>query len=228
MLAIIPARGGSKGLPGKNIRPLMGKPLIQYTVEAALNARNITRVIVSTDDLEIAEAARIAGAEIPFMRPTNLAQDTSLAIDTYLYTVEKLSTETNPIKDLVVLLPTAPLRTGADIDGAINLYREKNADSVVSYYKADHPIQWHKFLGPDGSLQSVFPEGERLANRQEEREAYLPNGAIYVFRYDMLKNKRVYYTDKSYPYLMPRVRSIDIDTIDDFELAEFYMRRAEL
>jgi CMP-N,N'-diacetyllegionaminic acid synthase len=225
MLAIIPARGGSKGLPGKNTRMLLGKPLIAYTIEAALNAKHISRVIVSTDDANIAEVARSAGAEIPFLRPTELAQDKSLAIDTYLYTVDQLTTAEKPIQDLVVLLPTAPLRNFRDIDEAIELFREKKADSVVSYYKAEHPLQWYKFIEDEGTLKSVFPEGDRLANRQDEKPAYLPNGAIYVFNYSMLKNKRVYYTDKSYPYLMPAGRSVDIDTLEDFEYAEFLIKK---
>jgi N-acylneuraminate cytidylyltransferase/CMP-N,N'-diacetyllegionaminic acid synthase len=226
MLAIIPARGGSKGLPGKNVRPLCGKPLIAYSVEAALNAKEVDRVIVSTDCPEIASVAKSFGAEIPFMRPSELAQDASLAIDTYIYTVDRLKKEENrSIDELVVLLPTCPLRTAEDIDRAIRLFREKKADSVISFYEAPHPVQWYKYVDENGVLRSVLPETGTLANRQSERKSYLPNGAIYVFRYSVLKEQRVYYTDRTYPYIMPANRSVDIDSIDDFNMAEYWMRR---
>jgi N-acylneuraminate cytidylyltransferase/CMP-N,N'-diacetyllegionaminic acid synthase len=226
VLAIIPARGGSKGLPGKNIRPLNGKPLIAYTIEAALGAKEISRVLVSTDCNEIATVSRQFGAEIPFMRPPELAQDDSLAIDNYIYTVDRLSREGSfKIEDIVVLLPTAPLRNSLDIDNAVQLFRGKNADSVISFYQAPHPVQWHRYLDEVGVLRSFFEDGQRLANRQDEKVAFLPNGAIYVFKYHVLKNLRVYYTDKTYPYIMPANRSADVDTIDDFNLAEFWMRK---
>lgn len=223
MLAIIPARGGSKGLPGKNIRPLNGKPLIAHTIEAALKAKEIDRVVFSTDSEEIAAVAKRYGAEVPFMRPAELAQDNSLAIDNYVYTVDRLIREGGKdIKDLVVLLPTAPLRNSADIDAAVKLFREKQADSVISYYPAPHPVQWHRYIDAKGVLRSFFPE-TKLANRQEEQKAYLPNGAIYIFNFSILKDLKVYYTDATYPYLMPAERSVDIDTIDDFNRAEYWM-----
>jgi N-acylneuraminate cytidylyltransferase/CMP-N,N'-diacetyllegionaminic acid synthase len=235
MIAIIPARGGSKGLPGKNIRPLAGKPLIAWTIQAALGARTISRVILSTDSEEIADVGRANGAEIPFMRPSELAQDDSLAIDNYVYTVNRLNkeladsgeTRSLQIADFVVLLPTSPLRNSADIDNAVTIFREKNADSVISYYPAPHPIQWHKYMDERGVLRSYFPEGEKLANRQAEKPAYLPNGAVYVFKFSVLSEKRAYYTDRSYPYLMPASRSVDIDTLDDFLMAEFLLGRGE-
>ncbi len=224
MLAIIPARGGSKGLPGKNVRPLNGKPLIAYTIEAALEAKEISRVLVSTDCDEIAAVSRQYGAEVPFMRPTELAQDDSLAIDNYIYTVDRLGREGGcEIENVVILLPTAPLRNNLDIDSAVQLFRGKNADSVISFYQAPHPVQWHRYVDEVGVLRSFFDDGQRLANRQDEKKAFLPNGAIYVFKYHVLKNLRVYYTDKTYPYIMPANRSIDIDTVDDFNLAEFWM-----
>jgi len=226
LLALIPARGGSKGLPGKNIRPLLGKPLIAYTIEAALGAEEIDRVVMSTDDEEIASVSKSYGAEVPFMRPPELAQDNSLIIDTYIYTIERLSREGGKdIDSFVVLLPTCPLRNSADIDKAIQLFREKDADSVISYYPAPHPVQWYRYIDEQGVLRSFFESGNVLSNRQDERKSYLPNGAIYVFRFSMLKDKRVYYTDKSYPYLMPVEKSVDIDSIYDFNLAEYLLSR---
>ena len=231
MIAIIPARGGSKGLPGKNIRPMAGKPLIAWTIEAALNASSISRVILSTDSEEIATIGRNYGAEVPFMRPSELAQDDSLAIDNYLYTVDRLNEEIVKnsnfplIDELVVLLPTAPLRDSTDIDNAMEIFRAKKADSVISYYPAPHPVQWYKYIDENGILRSLLPEGDRLANRQEEKETYLPNGAIYIFKHAFLKDKKAYYSDRSYPYLMPASRSVDVDTIDDFEYAEYLLRK---
>lgn len=226
MLAIIPARGGSKGLPGKNIRPLNGKPLIAHTIEAALGAKQLTRVIVSTDSEEIASVSLQYGAELPFMRPSHLAQDDSLAIDNYIYTVGRLSKESRiAIENFVVLQPTSPLRNSFDIDNAVKLFREKNADSVISFYPAPHPVQWYRYIDEEGVLRSFFEDGHRLANRQDEKKSYLPNGAIYIFKYSILKDRRVYYTDKTYPYIMPAERSVDIDTLDDFDLAEFKLRK---
>ncbi len=223
MLALIPARGGSKGLPGKNIRPLAGKPLIAHTVQAALEAESVTRVICSTDSPEIAEVAARYGAEVPFLRPAELAQDDSLAIDNYIYTVDRLNAEGAEVEEYVVLLPTAPLRTGADIDAAAKIFHDRKADAVISFYQPAHPVQWFRYIDDDGVLRSFLPEGDRLANRQDEKESYLPNGAIYIFRHSVLKGTRKYYTDRTYPYLMPAGRSVDIDGIDDFEYAEFLL-----
>jgi N-acylneuraminate cytidylyltransferase/CMP-N,N'-diacetyllegionaminic acid synthase len=223
MIAIIPARGGSKGLPGKNVMALAGKPLIAHTIEAALQARAIDRVIVSTDDDKIAETAKAWGAEVPFMRPANLASDDSKAIDAYLYTIERLEKEGGtPVHSVVILLPTSPLRTGADIDAAVALFDEKNADSVISYTPEAHPISWHRYLGPDGDFEPIFPTD--LSNRQDIRTSYYPNGAIYVFRTQLLR-ERQYYGGRSFAYLMPRSRSVDIDSRDDFDYAAYLMTK---
>ncbi len=226
MLALIPARGGSKGLPGKNIRPLLGKPLIAYSIEAALKAASVSRVIVSTDSDEIAEIARQYGAEVPFLRPAELATDAAEALDNYVYTINRLSAEGKaPIEEFIVLLPTAPLRLAADIDAAVALFAAKQADFVISYFEAPHPVQWYRFIDDDGVIRAVMPEGDNLANRQNERVSYLPNGAIYVFKLDLLIKQRTYYSDKTFPYIMPPDRSVDIDNLFDFELAEFLLMR---
>jgi CMP-N,N'-diacetyllegionaminic acid synthase len=223
MLAIIPARGGSKGLPGKNIKDLKGKPLIAYTIEAALASKYITRVIISTDDDEIAKVAVQYGAECPFMRPSALAADTARAIDAYKYTLDRIEQETGDmINDFIVLQPTSPLRTAYDIDKAIEHFQEKNADSVISYCAEHHPIVWHKYIDKDGKFENIFEAG--INNRQEERISYYPNGAIYIFKRNMINNEE-YYTNNSYAYLMDRNRSIDIDTMEDFEYVIFLMER---
>ena len=221
MIAIIPARGGSKGLPGKNIRDLKGKPLIAYAIDCARKARHIDQVIVSTDDPEIADVARQYGAEIPFLRPDYLASDTAQAVDNYIYTVDRLSREgKQPIDEFVVLLPTTPLRRSEDVDNAIELFRERQADSVISYTPEAHPIRWHKYLDADKAFVNIFDD--TIANRQDLKISYYPNGAIYVFRTSVIKERK-YYTEKSYAYVMPRSRSVDIDTLEDFQYAEFLL-----
>jgi len=224
MLAIIPARGGSKGLPGKNIKKLAGKALIGYTIEAALNANEITQVLVSTEDDEIAAIAKSYGAEIPFMRPAELATDTALSIDTYLFTLDKLKRDYDKQHNqFVVLQPTSPLRTSNDIDNAIKLFKANNADSVISFCEESHSIFWHKYLEKNGKIKSIFPE-EVIGNRQDLKKTYYPNGAIYVFKTDLIKN-RAYYTEKSYAYIMHKNNSIDIDYIEDFEYAEYAINK---
>ncbi|MCO5249194.1 MAG: acylneuraminate cytidylyltransferase family protein [Chitinophagales bacterium] len=223
MIAIIPARGGSKGLPGKNIKLLNGKPLIAYTIEAAQKAKFINRVIVSTDCRDIAEIAEEYGAEIPFMRPNRLATDQSMAIDTYLFTIQQLEQiEHKSINEIMVLLPTCPLRTSEDIDKAHNIFISKKADSVISYTPEHHPIYWHKYLTSDNRFENIFES--TIANRQDMKTSYYPNGAIFIFRKDLLI-RRLYYAENSFAYVMPRERSVDIDTIEDFEYIEFIMSK---
>ena len=215
MLAIIPARGGSKGLPGKNIIDFCGKPLIAYTIEAALKAESISKVLVTTDSEEISDVAKQYGASVPFLRPKHLSGDTARAIDVYLHAVESIG---QPVDSFVALLPTCPLRSAADIDSAVNIFQEKKASSVISYTQEAHPIKWHQYIGDDGRFESIFEES--IDNRQAERVSFYPNGAIYVFTTDLLKSGH-YYSNNSYSYIMPRNRSVDIDTIDDLKYAEF-------
>ncbi|KKL87879.1 hypothetical protein LCGC14_1930300 [marine sediment metagenome] len=218
MIAIIPARGGSKGLPGKNIKPLAGIPLICHTIKQAMKSTVIDKVFVSTDDENIAKIAIEAGADCPFLRPQHLSTDKSLVNDTYIYLLEQLSQfYDKEILDFAVLQPTSPLRMVDDIDNAINLFLNKNADSVVSYTEEHHPIRWHKYIDQDFQFEDIFEQ--TMANRQEYRISYYPNGAIYVFKSKLIKQGK-WYSKKSFAYLMPRSRSVDIDTYDDFMLAE--------
>lgn len=223
VIAIVPAREGSKGLPGKNIKLLAGKPMIAYTIEAALQSKNINRVIISTDSEEIADIAIKHGAEVPFLRPVELATDTAHAIDAYLYTIEQLEKEEKVnIEHIVVLLPTSPLRTSEDIDSAITMFYNKNADSVISYTQEKHPVHWHKYIREDGKFDNIFEQ--TLQNRQDYRPTYYPNGSIYIFNVSILK-QRTYYTSNSFGYIMPNIRSIDIDTELDFIIAETMINR---
>lgn len=226
MLAIIPARGGSKGLPGKNVKHLDGIPLICHTIQAAKSAKTITRVVVSTDDDEIASVAKDCGAEVPYIRPANLAKDDSMVMDAYFDMIDKLTKTSNvPISAFVALLPTVPLRIAADIDEAVKIFNEKNADSVISVTKSPVPIQWYRRINDDGILCDYLAEFNAVKNRQELEQTYVPNGAIYIFRTEILRKTRQYYTDKTYPYIMPRERSADIDDRLDFEWAEFLYKK---
>jgi len=225
MVAIIPARGGSKGLPQKNIRNFLGQPLISYTINAAKKSRNINRIIVSTDDSKIASISKQYGAEVPFLRPKDLATDESKAIDTYLFTIEELNENLeNKINEFIVLLPTTPLRTTDDIDKAIKLFNEVKADTVISVYESNHPPAWFKKVLKNGKMIDYYSGLDSCQNRQQYEKAYLPNGAIYIFNFQSLKKNYSYFNNNTYPYIMDKDKSIDIDTLLDFTFAEFIMK----
>lgn len=222
MIALIPARGDSKGLPNKNIKLLMGKPLIAYSIQAALNSLSIDEVYVSTDSPEIARIAKSYGAKVPFLRPKELASDEALAIDTYIYMISEWTKMGLKVDNFLILQPTSPLRTSINIDEAVKLFHDKKADSVLSYTKENHPISWHKKVNKDLSFSSIFED--KLENRQEVESTYYPNGAIYIFNTKLIQQKK-YYSDKSYAYIMDKKDSLDIDYIDDFEYAEFLLMK---
>lgn len=226
MVAIVPARGGSKGLPGKNIKPLLGKPLIAYTIEAAIQAKDIHRIVVTTDSKDIAEVAAQYGAEIPFMRPQQLATDQSSAIDVYLHAAEyMMAHEGEDMGKFVVLLPTAPLRTAEDIDSALEFWQESKASTLVSMAEADTPISWYYVKNKRGYIENAgFDNDNAIKNRQINRRYYIPNGAIYILDYKLLKSRRTYYDNRTVAYVMAKEKSIDIDTVWDFELAEVKMK----
>ena len=223
ILTIIPARGGSKGIPRKNIRHLSGKPLIQYTIEAALKSNFIgqKRIVVSTDDDEIAEISRESGVFIPSMRPPELATDTAKAIGVVkhmLTEMESLDRCKYPI--IVYLEPPSPLRLPEDIDNCIELFLDKNPGSVVSVQKADqfHPILMKKI--ENGKLNPIWKEEPEGVPRQlYEPKAYMRNGAVYVIRRENII-KGIFYGEPIIPYLMPDERSVCIDTMLDWYTAE--------
>jgi N-acylneuraminate cytidylyltransferase/CMP-N,N'-diacetyllegionaminic acid synthase len=222
MIALIPARGGSKGLPGKNTKLLAGKPLIAYAIESALNSKYISKVYVSTDSEEIAEIARKFGAKVPFLRPSYLASDEALAVDTYLFMLDKWQESGEIVDSFIILQPTSPLRTSKNIDEAIELFHSKNASSVISYTEENHPISWHKYVNEDLTFSPIFEE--EIVNRQQKRKTYYPNGAIFVFKEGLIREKK-YYNENSFAYLMSRNNSVDIDTLEDFEYAEFLLTK---
>lgn len=222
ILGIIPARGGSKGIPGKNIKPLAGKPLIAFTIEVASQSA-LSDVIVTTDDADIMEIAIQYGAKVPFIRPAELASDTSKSIDVSLHAMHAMEALDNSIYDAIMLLqPTAPFRTMEDINACIALLNNNvNADSVISVVdvKAHHPARM-KFLENGMLIDPPFCEAYENQNRQELQAMYIRNGAIYLTRRETLL-QHSYKGAKCLAYVMPEIRSANIDTLHDFELAEW-------
>ena len=224
IIGIIPARGGSKGLPGKNIRPLGGKPLITWTIEQARASKYIDRVIVTTDEEAIASTARKAGADVPFLRPKELATDTATSIDVILHTLAWLK-EHDEHYDIVVLLqPTSPLRTAQDIDTVIKLMQEKNATAIASVCETEHHPYWSNVLPSDGSLEYFLRPELINRNRQELPVFYRLNGAVYAALCDKLIVQRGFLGPRTFAYVMPKERSVDIDSILDFQIAEFLFK----
>jgi CMP-N-acetylneuraminic acid synthetase len=227
ILGLIPARGGSKRLPRKNILPLAGKPLIAWTIEAALGSDSLDKVIVSTDDEEIASISRKYGAEVPFLRPQALASDTATGLDVMLHVLQSLAESGEHYDYLVNLQPTSPLRSPQDIRHALQLQREREADAVISVCQTDHPPEWSNTLPPDGSLQSFFHPGIRNTRSQDLPRSYRLNGAIYIFDCRrLLAQRSLDMDDKAYAYIMPRERSIDIDTDLDLRIAQAILEQA--
>ena len=228
MLAIIPARGGSKGLPRKNIKMLGNKPLIFWTIEAAFKAKNISKVILSTEDQEIADICSKTNIEIPFMRPNRLAKDNSSAIDVYIYTMNKLKEENIYDQDeYVVLLPTVPFVSAEDIDHAINLFNQSDADSVLSTTKLDFPNEWILDVTDSNLIQNTT-NNISIQNRQNYKYGFIANGGIYVLKHSLVSKDRTYYFEKTLSYEMPQGRSVDIDTELDFKFAEFLVREKDV
>jgi len=221
VVCVIPARGGSKGVPRKNIKPFAGKPLIAYTIEQSLQSEYIDRTIVSTEDREIANISRQYGAQVPFMRPDDLAGDQVATVDVLLHTINWLEEEDKYNFDILVLLhTTTPLRAVKDIDSCIRLLVEEKADDVFSVTEA-HRNPYFNMVeeGSDGFVRLV-KEGLYSA-RQFAPKVYDMNASIYVWWKNILKEEKKIFLKKSKAYVMPKERSIDIDDDFDFKIAEF-------
>ena len=215
-LAIIPARGGSKRLPRKNILDLCGKPLISWSIEAALKSKYISKVVVSSDDEEILNISSNFGADI-IKRPYELANDTATTFDTVKHTIDNFENY-----DYIVLLqPTSPLRNEKHIDEAIELLEEKQADAIVSVCEMDHSPLWSNTLPEDGNMRGFLRE-EILNKRSQDLEKYYRlNGAVYICKTDkLLENKSFFLKDNIFAYIMDRKSSIDIDEEIDFLFAQ--------
>jgi CMP-N,N'-diacetyllegionaminic acid synthase len=226
VLGLIPARGGSKGLPGKNIRPLCGKPLIEWSILAAKAASCIDRVVVSTDDAAIAEVARRAQAEVPFERPGELATDSASSIDVVIHAVDRLAANQQPFDIVVLLEPTSPLRAASDIDAAVECLVRTGASAVVSVCRAvnAHPAFMFRQTG-DGRLRPFLERQPTGLRRQDLDPVFFLDGTLYASRVDVLRNKRSFYHDDTVAFEVPKWKSLEIDDADDFVMVEALMAR---
>lgn len=221
-LALIPARGGSKGIPRKNIRPIAGKPLIAWTIEAALAAEGIDRVVVSTEDEEIAAVAREWGAEVPFMRPSELASDEAPGIAPVLHAIDQLAGH----KALILLQPTSPLRTAEQIDGLLEYARANDATSVVSVREVDDHPAWMFHRADNGALER-FGASDMALRRQDLPELYALNGAMYWNTTERLRTAEALVAEGTLGFEMDAESSIDIDTMLDWRIAELLLASPE-
>ena len=222
VLAVIPARAGSKGVPGKNIKKLAGKPLIQYSIEAAINS-NLDRIIVSTDCKKIANLAVKLGVDVPFMRPPKLAADNSNSIDVMVHSLIEMEKIDNcKYEYLMMLQPTTPFRTYKNINDSLSLINEsKKIDSVISVIdvQGNHPARM-KFIKDGFLIDPVFCEKVENQNRQDLKKMYIRNGAIYLSKREcILKSSFKGLLSKA--LIMNKNESVNIDTADDFNYAEY-------
>jgi CMP-N-acetylneuraminic acid synthetase len=222
IVAVIPARGGSKGIPRKNLARVAGRPLIAYAIDAARNAASVDRVLVSTDDGEIANAAREMGVEAPFLRPPALADDTAPMLAVLEHALAWLESQGVAVEALVLLQPTSPLRRAEHIDEAVALFRSSSATSVVSVVEVPHqfnPVSVMK-LSAQGALTPFLGDQAVVTRRQDKPKAYARNGpAVLVCHPDTLRSGELYGLSCR-PYFMLEKDSLDIDTPQDLILAE--------
>lgn len=228
ILALIPARGGSKGVPNKNIAPVGGRPLIAWSILAAQQARSVDRVVVSTDSPAIAAVARAWGAEVPFLRPAELARDDTPGIAPALHALRWLEEHEGRLPDaLLYLQPTSPLRSAVDIDGAVALLEERAADAIVSGTPAAQHPYWVKRLDAEGRIQSFLEGALAATRRQDLPPAYALNGAIYLCRSTVLLARESWYTERTHMYVMPESRSLDVDSHWELHLADLLLSARE-
>jgi len=224
LLTIITARGGSKGVPRKNIRSFAGKPLIAWTIEAVKQSSINARVVVSTDDPEIAAISKEWGAEVPFLRPEELACDTATSESVVEHALSWLAQNEGYHPDVTLLLqPTSPFRTGDDIDAAYTIMQQQSASAVVSVTPNSRPVQWLRSIDKDGFLSDTCI-GEHIGRRQDAELLYELNGAIYLIQTDTFLKEHTFYPEQSVPYIMPPERSLDIDSELDLLIADLLMR----
>ncbi len=223
ILAIIPARSGSKGLKDKNIKKLSGKPMIYYTIESAKKSGIFDDIIVSTDSQLYADLAMQYGASVPFLRPEYLSTDTATTNEVIEYTINKLEELNKQYDYLMILQPTSPLRQVEDIIKATGLLFEKNANSIISVCEMEHSPLYANTLGNSLSMDNFLDENIK-SRRQELPKYYRLNGAIYLSKVDYFIKYRNLYKEKSYAYIMCKERSIDIDDEIDFIMAEALMK----
>jgi CMP-N,N'-diacetyllegionaminic acid synthase len=227
ILGIIPARSGSKGVPDKNIRELDNRPLIDYTISAALDSDRLTDFIVSTDSEKYARISEASGASVPFIRPDELATDEAASIDVVQHAVREYERQNEILVDVTVLLqPTTPLRTGTDIDEALSAFLNSDNSSLISCYEAldAHPNHMFEAVS-ETELAPIRAPDETPHRRQLFDPVYILNGAIYITNRSLLFDDENFYDDSPLKYEMPRERSVNIDEPFDLELVEFLLSR---
>lgn len=226
VLGLVPARGGSVGVPRKNIRPLLGRPLLAYTAEAALAARRLSRVVLSTDDEEIAAVGRSLGLEVPFLRPAELARSETPSLPVVQHAIRFLEEEGDVFDAVCLLQPTHPLRRSEDIDGAVALLERTGADSVLSFVDAGekHPARM-KWIDGDGRVHNP-PYGETVEGqrRQDLPKVWLREGSLYVTRTSVLMEQGSFQGSDCRAWIVPVERAVNIDTPFDLFLAEQILR----
>ena len=220
-IALITARGGSKGIPRKNILPFAGKPLIHWTIQAAKKSKYIDLIFVSTDDQEIAEVSRKAGAVVPFLRPSYLANDFSPSIDTVIHTLN----EFNNFDYIFLLQPTSPLRTNLDLDKSMELLINSNSESLVSLSESQKHPALNFYINEDDKRIKQISNIPVPSQRQETQVSYTLNGAIYLSSTSSVMAKKTFLRESTIGYIMPIERSVDIDTQLDWEWGEFLVKR---
>jgi len=225
ILALVPARRGSKGIPDKNIKMLDGKPLIAYTIGAAKKSKYIDAVIVSTDSKKIAEISQKYGAEVPFIRPKELATDSAKSINVILHAMNWIENHTNKKYNYLILLqPTSPFRSSMDIDKAIEEIINKEKDALVSVCEVSENPYWMKVIDEEGNLKDFIEGEENYSRRQDLPKVYILNGAIYIAKWEVLKEDKSFYRRECRPFIMSKEKSLDIDNPLDFEFAVFLMK----
>ena len=218
VLTVITARGGSKRVPHKNVLPLGGKPLLAWTIQAALETKISQRIIVSTDNEDISAIARKWGAEVPFIRSEELSNDKASSEDVVMNALDWLKEQGETIPECLLLLqPTSPFRSPQDIEAAVSMFQEKKAEAVISVSEDPFPMTWLVQLGADGLIT-------RIAGGDRSTQTYRLNGAIYVISTPCFMVERSFALRKSFAYVMPSDRSLDIDTKWDFHLAELIVK----
>jgi CMP-N,N'-diacetyllegionaminic acid synthase len=222
VLGLVPARGGSRGVPRKNIRLLHGRPLLWYTARAAQSARHLARVVLSTDDAEIAAVGRTCGLDVPFLRPESLALDDTPMLPVVQHALRALERQDGPYDAVCLLQPTNPLRDAGDIDGCIELLASSDADSVVTILPvpAQYNPHWVYFVAPDDSLQLSTGAVAPVSSRQLLPPAVHRDGSVYVTRRVALVETGSLYGARILGYVMDPARAVNIDTPEDWALAE--------
>lgn len=222
VFAVIPARGGSKELPKKNILPLAGKPLIVWTIDAANQSKYIDQCVISTDDEEIASISKENGGEVPFLRPKELALDETTTTAVLMQALNSLKHK----YDLILLLqPTSPLRSATDIDNSLEYFMDRNAPSLISVTESSHPPEWSINLNNDhtfGHSAANLSSGKR---RQDYKISYTINGAIYIAKTPFFISNKGFVSSSTIAYIMSKEKSIDIDNKLDFQLCEFLLKK---